>query len=78
MHAARLCFAVYDLATKLVFAKIKDKLGINKAIVCGGGALAPHLDDFFETIGLEVYNGWGLTETSPVLACRSSQLNVSE
>lgn len=47
-------------------------LGIRKTVVCGGGSLAPHLDDFFETIGLPVLNGYGLTETSPVLACRSA------
>lgn len=40
------------------------------AIICGGGSLAPHLDDFFEALGLPVLNGWGLSETSPVVACR--------
>lgn len=41
-----------------------------RTVVSGGGSLATHLDDFFEVIGLPVLNGWGLTETSPVLACR--------
>lgn len=41
-----------------------------RTVISGGGSLATHLDDFFEVIGLPVLNGWGLTETSPVLACR--------
>lgn len=30
--------------------------------VSGGGSLAAHLDDFYEIIGLQIVNGWGLTE----------------
>lgn len=58
------------LAQRLVVAKVRAALGVKKCVVSGGGSLAPHLDDFFESIGLPVINGWGLTETSPVLACR--------
>lgn len=47
-----------------------QELGVQAAVICGGGSLAPHLDDFFEALGLPVLNGWGLSETSPVLACR--------
>lgn len=36
----------------------------------GGGSLAPRLDTFFEAAKVPVLNGWGLTETSPVVACR--------
>lgn len=43
-----------------------------RTVISGGGSLASHLDDFFEIIGLPVLNGWGLTETSPVLACRNT------
>ena len=60
------------LAQALVLTKIKQGLGIQKCVVSGGGSLPPHLDDFFETVGMTVLNGYGLTETSPVLACRSS------
>lgn len=58
------------LADALVFAKVRAALGVRKAVVCGGGALPRHVDDFFEAVGVTVLNGYGLTETSPVLACR--------
>ena len=60
------------LAQKIVTSKVRSALGVRRTVVCGGGSLAPHLDDFFEAIGLPVLNGYGLTETSPVLACRSA------
>ncbi|KFM23197.1 Long-chain-fatty-acid-CoA ligase FadD15 [Auxenochlorella protothecoides] len=59
------------LAQKLVVSKVRAGLGVSRGIVSGGGSLAAHLDDFYEAIGIPVLNGWGLTETSPVLACRS-------
>lgn len=49
---------------------MRAALGIRRCVVSGGGSLAPHLDDFYEAVGLPVLNGWGLTESSPVLACR--------
>lgn len=47
-------------------------------VVSGGSSLGSHLDTFFEAIGLPLINGWGLTETSPVLCCRrvEQELNV--
>ena len=43
---------------------------MQKCVISGGGSLANYLDDFYEAIGLEISNGWGLTETSPVIAAR--------
>lgn len=63
------------LARRLVFAKVLQGLNIRKGVISGGGSLAEHLDDFFEAAGLPVVNGYGLTETSPVIACRSLALN---
>ena len=69
-----LLWPVHQLATKLVYGKIKAAIGIKKTIISGGGAIGSHLDDFFEIIGICVVNGWGLTETSPVLAGRPQEL----
>lgn len=58
------------LAAALVYSKVRAAVGVRRTIISGGGSLATHLDDFYEAIGLPVLNGWGLSETSPVLACR--------
>tara|TARA_B100000131_G_scaffold321199_1_gene371233 strand:- start:314 stop:2257 length:1944 start_codon:yes stop_codon:yes gene_type:complete len=42
----------------------------------GGGALPEHVDLFFESLGINVLVGYGLTETSPVLTCRRTWSNV--
>ncbi|DBA95598.1 hypothetical protein WJX82_008376 [Trebouxia sp. C0006] len=61
----------HRLAKKLVYGKIRGALGVSKCVVSGGGSLQPHLDEFYEVLDLTVLNGWGLSETSPVLACRA-------
>ncbi len=56
-------------ARKLVFSKWQDALGGNlKIIVSGGAALQPRLGRIFNAAGIEVLEGYGLTETSPVIA----------
>ena len=42
----------------------------------GGGAIAPHVDSFFEAVGIELLVGYGLTETSPVVSCRRPWRNI--
>ncbi len=57
------------LARKLVFKKWQEALGGNmKIIVCGSAALQPRLSKVFNAAGLPVMEGYGLTETSPVIA----------
>ncbi len=58
----------HKLAHKLVFSKIHDKTGGNIQIFVSGGApLMKELAEFFAYIGLPILEGYGLTETSPVI-----------
>ncbi len=57
------------LANKLIFAKWREALGGNvKALVSGGAALQPRLARIFHAARIPVQEGYGLTETSPVIA----------
>ena len=54
----------------LVRKKIKKQFGGNlKAFVSGGGALDKEIGAFLNAIGLPTLQGYGLTETSPVVSC---------
>ncbi|XP_057787320.1 probable acyl-activating enzyme 16, chloroplastic isoform X2 [Salvia miltiorrhiza] len=67
---------LHILANKIVYSKIQSAVGISKAGISGGGSLPPHVDRFFEAIGVKVQNGYGLTESSPVVAARRLNCNV--
>jgi len=65
------------LGEVLIFKKIKAKLGGRfKAGVSGGGAMPASVDVFFDAIGVQVLEGYGLTETAPVLALRPQRTPV--
>ena len=58
----------WGLADKLVYSKIREGTGGKLRLVFSGGApLAKELAEFFWAIGVPIYQGYGLTETSPVL-----------
>ena len=57
------------IADKLVFSTIRQKLGGKIGIIIsGGGALPQHVGEFFGNIGVLVCEGYGLTETSPLVS----------
>ena len=58
------------ICNKLVRKKIKSQFGGNlKAFISGGGALDYEVGVFLNSIGLPTLQGYGLTETSPVVSC---------
>ncbi|MEO3704614.1 AMP-dependent synthetase/ligase [Trichormus azollae] len=65
------------LGEKLVYAKVREATGDKiKQVISGGGALPRHIDNFFEIIGVEILQGYGLTETSPVTNARRPWRNL--
>ena len=74
---ALLRWPLHRLAAALLWPKLRQQLvgGRLRTAISGGGALALHVDGFFEAIGIELLVGYGLTETSPVLTCRRSWAN---
>jgi long-chain acyl-CoA synthetase len=64
----------WGLADKLVYSKIREGTGGKLRLVFSGGApLAKELAEFFWAIGVPIYQGYGLTETAPVLTSNYPQ-----
>jgi long-chain acyl-CoA synthetase len=59
----------YGLANKLVLAKVREALGGRLRFCVSGGAPLPlFTNEFFHSIGIRILEGYGLTETSPVIS----------
>lgn len=55
------------LARKVVYPKFHSQLGNVEHFICGGAWLDPEVEHFFRAAGFTVLQGYGLTETSPVI-----------
>ena len=63
----------YKFFDKLVFKKIRDRFGGRlRYFLCGGAPLDKTINEFMWIIGIPVYNGYGLTETSPGITLSSA------
>jgi long-chain acyl-CoA synthetase len=60
----------HKLADKLVFKKLRERTGGRlRFFISGGAALSRDLGEFFVSAGIKIIEGYGLTESSPVLSC---------
>ena len=58
----------YALADRIIFSKLRKRFGGNlKFCCCGGAPLDKSINEFFWIIGIPILEGYGLTETSPVV-----------
>lgn len=66
-----LLYPIKLLGNLLVFRKVKAMVGKNfRAGVAGGGAFPENVDAFFWAVGIKIVEGYGLTETSPIICVR--------
>ena len=61
---------IYAIASKLVFSRIKNNIGMDRLrfAISGGNSLSPEIARFFMRIDIRIIEGYGLTETSPVVS----------
>ncbi|MEB3004289.1 long-chain fatty acid--CoA ligase [Capnocytophaga sp. G2] len=64
------------IARKLIFSKWKKALGGNLQMICGSAALQPRLVRVFSAAGIPIWEGYGLTETSPVISVNCKKGNL--
>jgi long-chain acyl-CoA synthetase len=64
-------YAPYKIEDALFFSKVRDVFGGKvRYLVTGSSSLSKHVEDFFVAAGIDVLEGYGMTETSPVISAR--------
>jgi long-chain acyl-CoA synthetase len=64
----------WKLANKLLFSKVREAMGGKvKYFISGGAPLGRELAEWYATIGIRIHEGYGLTETSPVIALNNPE-----
>ena len=64
----------FNLANKLVYSKVRGRLGGNiRFFVSGGAPLSKEVAEFFSYLNITILEGYGLTETSPVLTSNTEE-----
>lgn len=64
----------WKLANRLVYSKVRERMGGRvKIFVSGGAPLGRELAEWYASLGIRIHEGYGLTETSPVIAINSPQ-----
>ncbi len=65
---------LYGMGELLVYRKIRERLGGRfTAAISGGGALQPETDAFYHAIGFNLLEGYGMTETAPVISVKNDK-----
>ena len=60
----------HDLFDKIIFSQLRDAFGGRlKYAFSGGAAISTEVAEFISAVGITVYEGYGLTETSPIVTC---------
>lgn len=61
---------------RMIFKQILDQLGGLKWMIVGAAALDPTIASFFNDIGIELWTGYGLTESAPLISCNNQEINM--
>ncbi|MEI8377536.1 MAG: AMP-binding protein [bacterium] len=70
-------WTIHSFADCFIYGQFRNGISRNFELgISGGGAFQKHLDEFFDAIGISVFNGYGLTESSPIIGVRTKENGV--